>query len=261
MGSQFKKKFKNAVISSFNLSADETDRFEAKCGLFGYLTRRLLILVPPLPERPVLDVGCGTGISTSVIIDSVQKEVDVKGVDISPGMIKKAKLRCPEADFLLGDAELLSNICSVPFGGVYYTACIFLIPDVETSLRESLKIMVDGAAIAGSYMETLEGKEGKDLIASAKQAYPDLGIKHRKLFSFEEVASIFKMLFREVVKEEVRFKMDRKVANAFFSIPAQSASLFPGQPVNNRIKNVKELFQSIDEDEYYILWKLVGGRK
>jgi len=258
---EFKEKFKNAIINNFDISGEETDRFEAQCGLFGHLTKKLLHLIPPSQERPVLDVGCGTGISSRVIIDSIRNETGVMGVDISPEMLKKAKEKCPEVDFHLGDAEFLSHICSGPFGGVYYTACIFLLPDVRTSLAEASKIMVNGAAIAGSYMETLEGKEGEDLIASAIVDYPSLGMRHRKLFSFEELVTIFENLFRCVVKEEVRFKMGRKDAEGFFSIPAQSASLFPGQPVDIRLKKVKELFHTLDRNEYSILWKLVGGRK
>ena len=96
--------------------------------------------------------------------------------------------------------------------------------------------MADGGAIAGSYMETIEGQEGEDLIASARVTYPSLGIEQRKLFSFEELVTIFNRLFKSVVQEEVRFKIERKHAEALFSIPAQSASLFPGQPLDVRLK-------------------------
>ncbi len=257
----FKQRFKRAVTGNFDLSVEETERFEAGCGLFGWLTTRLLSLVPPLPEGTILDVGCGTGISTKAIIDSVQKGVGIAGVDISPVMLREAKIRCAEVDFVLGDAELLSSICSGPFGGIYYTASIFLFPDVETSLKEASKIMAPGGAVAGSYMETMQGKDGEDLIASAKVNYPDLMIRHRKLFSFEELSTSFKKLFKGVVEEEIRFKMGRKDAEAFFSIPAQSASLFPGEPVEVRLERVRELFRTLNREEYVILWKLVGGRK
>jgi len=258
---EFKDRYKRAVADNFDLSCKETERFEARCGLFGWLTVRLLSLARPLPKRPVLDVGCGTGISTKVIMDSVQKGVGVVGVDISREMLEEAKMKCEKADFYLGDAESLSCVCPGPFGGIYYTACIFLLPDMETSLREASKILADGGAVAGSYMETLEGKEGNDLITFAKMTCRDLGIRQRKLFSFEELVTNFNRLFSSIVKEEVRFKMDRKDAETFFSIPAQSASLFPGQPVDVRLKRVRELFEILGREEYYILWKLVGGRK
>ena len=257
----FKDKFKRAVTGNFDLSGEDTDRFEAQCGLFGGLTTRLLSMVPPLPERPILDVGCGTGISTKTIIDHVRKEMRVVGVDISPGMIHRAQGKCLKADFHLGDAELLSEITAGPFGGVYYTACIFLFPDVKTSLMQASGIMADGGAVAGSYMETIQGNDGSDLLAFAKETYPHLGIKHKKLFSFEELAETFDGLFRNVVREEVRFKMNREIAEAFYSIPAQSASLFPGEPVHVRLKKIKEVFQLIDTGEYFSVWNLVGGRK
>lgn len=257
----FNHKFKRAVTSNFNVSGEDTDRLEAQCGLFGWLTKRLLILVPPLQERSILDVGCGTGISTRVILDSVENNVSIFGVDISRGMIEKAEARCPEAVFRLGDAELLSHIFSEPFGGVYYTACIFLMPNARKSLTEASKIMASGASIAASFMETLEGEEGENIIASASESHPDLAVKHRKLFPFEELYKEFKRLFRNVVNEDVRFKMNRKDAEAFFSIPAQSASLFPGQPLQTRLNKVEELFQILGREEYFLHWRLVGGYK
>ena len=260
-GDDFNHKFKRAVTSNFDVSGEDTDRLEDQCSLFGWLTKRLLILVPPLEEKSILDVGCGTGISTRAIIDFVENGVSVSGVDFSQGMLEKAKAKCPVADFRLGDAELLSQLFSGPFGGVYYTACIFLIPNARKTLTEASKIMASGASIAASFMETLEGEKGENIIASASESHPDLAVKHRKLFPFEELYGDFKRLFRNVVTEDVRFKMNRKDADAFFSIPAQSASLFPGQPLQTRLNNVEELFQIIGREEYFLHWRLVGGYK
>ena len=257
----FKDRFKQAVTVNFDLSGEETDRFEDECGLFGWLTKKLLALTPPLQEQSILDVGCGTGISTRVIVDYSNKDISVFGVDISESMLEKAKTRCPEAVFHLGDAELLTHIFSESFGGIYYNACIFLIPDVKKSLKEASKIMFNGASIAASYMGALEGEEGEDIIACAKKSFPDLGIKSRKLFSFEELSADFTGLFRNVVTEEVRFRMDRKDAGSFFSIPAQSASLFPGEPVQVRMEKVKYLFQTLQREEYFLNWRLICGQK
>ena len=109
----FNHKFKRAITSNFNVSGEDTDRLEAQCGLFGWLTKRLLILVPPLHERSILDVGCGTGISTRVILDSVENNVSIFGVDISRGMIEKAELKCPEpfSAWVMRNFSLIYSLC------------------------------------------------------------------------------------------------------------------------------------------------------
>lgn len=50
----------------------------------------------------VLEVGCGTGIYTRWLI---AQGFDVVGIDISPGMLQKARCECPEASFYEGDCE------------------------------------------------------------------------------------------------------------------------------------------------------------
>jgi len=257
----FKERFKQTVANNFDLSTEETDRFEERCGLFGELTKRLLAFLPPLPGMSILDVGCGTGISTKAISDSFEDRAGVWGIDISPCMLEKAKKRCPMAHFLLGDAECLSRFFKGPLGAVYYTASIFLLPNVEKSLIEASRIMVDGGIIAGSYMETIEDEEGENLIAFARTAYPDLGIKQRRLFSFYDLTKFFQSHFRDVIEEDVRFSMKREEIEAFFSIPAQSASLFPGVPLEIRQAGVRRLFETLGRDEYLLLWKLIGGKK
>ncbi|MDY6853577.1 MAG: methyltransferase domain-containing protein [Thermodesulfobacteriota bacterium] len=257
----FKYKFKKVVANNFNLSSEETDRFEEDYGLFKELTKQLLAFLPPLSGMPILDVGCGTGISTKVISDSFKDTAGVCGIDISTRMLEKAKEKCPSAYFLLGDAEFLSHFFKGPFGALYYTASIFLLPNVEKSLIEASRIMFDGGIIAGSYLETIEDREGENLIAFARTFYPDLGIRQCRLFSFYDLTKFFQGHFRDVIQEDLRFSMKREEIEAFFLIPAQSASLFPGLPLERRQTGVQRLFETLGRDQYVLLWKLIGGKK
>jgi hypothetical protein len=49
----------------------------------------------------------------------------------------------------------------------------------------------------------------------------------------------------------------------FFSIPAQSASLFPGRDYEERCDMVKQLFASLDdmEGDGRVVWRMAEGRK
>lgn len=74
-------------------------------GLADPLTRAawrdlLLDVLPPAPAR-VVDLGCGTGTLTRLLID---EGYVVDGLDFSPQMIRRAQAKVPEATFRVGDA-------------------------------------------------------------------------------------------------------------------------------------------------------------
>ncbi len=62
-------------------------------------------LVPPLVEGlsgSVLDVGCGTGVTTVAAAERAERVV---GTDISEPMIAAARQRAPELEFIVADAQ------------------------------------------------------------------------------------------------------------------------------------------------------------
>ncbi|WP_202613628.1 class I SAM-dependent methyltransferase [Ornithinimicrobium cerasi] len=64
--------------------------------------RRLLISVLPPAPAQVADLGCGTGTLTRLLTD---QGYDVHGLDLSPRMIERARLKVPGARFVVGDAS------------------------------------------------------------------------------------------------------------------------------------------------------------
>lgn len=86
---------------------DEADRFddEPDHGLADPAVReawRVLLLgvLPSAPAR-IADLGCGTGTLTRLLTDEGYR---VDGVDFSPEMIRRARSKVPEAEFVVGDA-------------------------------------------------------------------------------------------------------------------------------------------------------------
>jgi SAM-dependent methyltransferase len=53
---------------------------------------------------PVLDVGCGPGVVTALL---AELGLDAAGVDLSPGMIARARAAYPELDFAVADLRTL----------------------------------------------------------------------------------------------------------------------------------------------------------
>lgn len=68
--------------------------------------RLVLELLGPRPRGPVLELGCGGGVTARALVDG---GLDVRGIDISPAQIALARERVPEAAFEIGsihDADL-----------------------------------------------------------------------------------------------------------------------------------------------------------
>lgn len=66
--------------------------------------RDLLAQVPLQRPRLVVDLGCGPGNSTELLIERFPQS-EVIGLDSSPDMLKKARERLPQGKFVLGDIE------------------------------------------------------------------------------------------------------------------------------------------------------------
>lgn len=64
--------------------------------------RDLLAQVPLTSPKRVVDLGCGPGNSTEVLLTQFP-EAHITGLDSSPDMIEKARKRLPDLEFTLGD--------------------------------------------------------------------------------------------------------------------------------------------------------------
>ncbi len=92
----------------------------------------------------LLDVGCGTGLFVERYIEEGGRAV---GLDISPGMVRHGRRRCPESGFCVGTAEVL------PFHDRTFDALASLlafsyVPDPEAMLAESYRVLKPGGRIA-----------------------------------------------------------------------------------------------------------------
>jgi SAM-dependent methyltransferase len=70
------------------------------------ITPQVLSFALPSAGERVLDVGCGCGTTTSLLAQSVGPSGSVTGVDISEPMLKVARSRGINANFLLADAAV-----------------------------------------------------------------------------------------------------------------------------------------------------------
>ncbi len=169
MDAQTITKIKNAVRTNYDESPALYQEFEDRYGFFRTLTRTLLARMKLPNEAVVLDVGCGTGAS-SVQISETIPESQVWGLDNSSAMLAAARATVGESDrvhFVEGDAGRLRKQFAFLFDGILYSACIFLIPDYQESLRQAGDLLRAGGKVGLTFLDGLYTHELKNALAEA----------------------------------------------------------------------------------------------
>jgi len=257
-------RFKAAVERNFDQSAYVYDLFEEKHHLFESLVLRQVELIAPSRPRRILDVGCGTGISTLALYKAVQGESpNIYAIDISEAMLLKAKERCrdiPGIYIIRGDAESLETLFHENFDAIFYTASIFLIPRFRESIRQAGRLLVPEGVLAFSCYTGLYNAEGDDAIALA---HPEIRYQYGA-FPVQDLTSAFEAMpdFRTTLVD-FRFEASAEFLFDFLSIPAQPAGLFPRIPYVDRIPRIRELCSGLEGKvgPVFMGWEVLIARK
>jgi ubiquinone/menaquinone biosynthesis C-methylase UbiE len=110
---------------------------------------KFLAWLDPTANRSWLDVGCGTGAFTELILAHAAPE-KIVGIDPSPQQVEHAKhaVTAPQAEFRLGTAIDLPFETG-EFDVVVSALVIHFIPDRPTAFREMLRVTKSGGIVAG----------------------------------------------------------------------------------------------------------------
>ena len=107
--------------------------------------RDLLAQVPLLRPRLVVDLGCGPGNSTELLVERFPQS-EVVGLDSSPDMLRKARERLPKCTFVEADIE---SWAADPRADLLFANASFQwIPDHPQVLRRLLEALPAGGVLA-----------------------------------------------------------------------------------------------------------------
>ena len=260
----FGSRFKTAVERNFDQSASIYDRFEEKHHLFETLTRRQLELIEPSHPERILDVGCGTGISTLALQKTLAaRSPNVYAIDISELMLLRARVRCrdiPGVYFVRGDAERLSDYFREAFDAIFYTASVFLLPRFCDSLRQASGLLLPGGVLSVSYYAGLFDELQEEALP---KAFPELKYQYGAFAIGELVSCMDSLAELKTIQVDYRFEVSREFLFDFLSIPAQSAGLFPRISYLERIPKVRELVDGLTGkvSPVFMGWKFLIARK
>jgi demethylmenaquinone methyltransferase/2-methoxy-6-polyprenyl-1,4-benzoquinol methylase len=109
--------------------------------------RRTVKTLKPLlaKDARVLDVGCGTGDLSLALFDNTAAEVT--GIDFCAPMLRLAKSKAPQLQFIEGDALSLP-FAEASFDGLTIGFALRNLADVERGLRELLRVLKPNGHVA-----------------------------------------------------------------------------------------------------------------
>ncbi len=129
------------------------------------------------PHSLVLDVGCGTANNTRLLASTIKAKV--VGLDISFGMLEKARRKVEEIPLTQGPASALPFIDG-SFHFVFMTEVLHHLPDINQALSEIYRVLAPGGSfcIVTQSHEQIDGRmTSRFFPASArvdKERYPDI---------------------------------------------------------------------------------------
>jgi len=167
---------KRKVESSYDETASNYDSVASKRMITSSnkLLRDLEILENPV----VLDVGCGTGIATFILMDLYEKQGTFHGIDISQEMVEQAsesavKKGYTNVSFKKGDAERL-DFPDDMFDLVISNLVLHWVPDKKKAFSEIFRVLKPGGQIALTFNGDLHLIETLNITAKIELEHPEL---------------------------------------------------------------------------------------
>jgi trans-aconitate 2-methyltransferase len=107
--------------------------------------RDLLAAIPPVDAHSAIDIGCGPGNSTELLVERFTSAT-VRGVDSSTDMIEAARKRLPTVQFDTVDIGTWND--SGPFDVIFANAVLQWLPDYATLLPSLAGRLTKGGSLA-----------------------------------------------------------------------------------------------------------------
>jgi ubiquinone/menaquinone biosynthesis C-methylase UbiE len=255
-------KIKSAVRRNFDASPVQYDAFEGRYGFFKRLNADLLQLLSPQGKGTILDIGCGTGASSAQLKEACP-QARIVGLDNSSAMLAKARLNYGSVEglcFQEGDATALTACLAEPVDTVIYSASIFLIPDFRESLRQAHQLLSPSGQIGLTFLDGVVSETGENRFFQVEQAHP-LGLSLRKAVLLSDLEAFLRSLFGAVSLQERVYRLPKPQVQAFYSIPAMSAGIFPALDYEERLVRIATLFDHLPEEELLFRWVMIVGTK
>jgi len=116
-------------------------------------SRDLLARVPLTRASRIVDLGCGSGLSTAPLVERFPG-ADVLGIDTSPAMLEKARGTVKGATFAIGDVATWQP--EAPVDLLFANAVLQWVPDHAHLLPRLISLLAPGGVLAVQMPDNLD---------------------------------------------------------------------------------------------------------
>jgi ubiquinone/menaquinone biosynthesis C-methylase UbiE len=137
---------------------DDGAAYERMMGVWSRLAGEIFLdWLAPRPGLKWIDVGCGNGAFTELVIAKTAP-AEIKGVDPSDGQLAYARARrgTEMADFHKGDAMALP-FPDTSFDAAIMALVIFFVPDPAKGVAEMVRVVTPGGTVAAYAWDIMGG--------------------------------------------------------------------------------------------------------
>ncbi len=141
---------------------------QRRAGYFGFVNElETSIIIGEVAGKRVLEIGCGTGLILDMV--ALNEPAQLTGVDLSPGMLRDAKVS--------GHAVVNGSVLALPFRNdtfdiAYSFKVLPHVPDLRLALEEAMRVVADGGIFFAELYNPLSFKGILDrLRGAAKKVY------------------------------------------------------------------------------------------
>ena len=161
------------LVEFYDRVAPEYDAWAG--GLHGRVAAKLVDVTSPRRGDSVLDVGCGTGLVTHLLAESVGAKGSVVGIDLSARMLDLARPRARASTTFMAMAAEHMVFRDRSFDLITYGQSLPYLVDPLASLEEAVRLLRPSGRVALSLHRRSLQTEAQDLFY---KVLGDLAIRH-----------------------------------------------------------------------------------
>jgi len=165
-------------------------RLDAALGRDAWLTPWLPLVLSRVAAAPVLELGCGSGKDTAILVGAGLRVV---AIDISSAWLAKARSVAPEAEFVCQDVRAPFPASIAGFGAVVASLSLhyFNWPDTVALVQRIHASLGQGGLLLCRLNSTRDHNFGASGYPAISEGYFLVDGEPKRFFNREDVASLF----------------------------------------------------------------------